>query len=308
MKRNPKVSAIITTHNRISLLPRAINSVLNQTYDNIELIIISDGSTDGTDEFMQKYNDKSNIKFISYYPAKGGNYARNRGILEARGDFIAFLDDDDEWLPEKITKQVLEFEADNSIGLVYTGKNIIYTDKKISYRSISTNKGNPKTDILISNFIGTTSTVMVKRDIAIKCGLFDENLCAQQDYDLWIRICQKCNVASVPEPLINYYNYFKTNQVSDKTALYEQSCKYMDEKYRDLYQQLSMEDYKLHESMNLIHLAQKCMRNKLGKKSRIYLKEAFKKRKSINPILMFIISFFPFEFNLYLHKLKNFIK
>jgi glycosyltransferase involved in cell wall biosynthesis len=95
--KNVKVSVIIPTHNRAKLLERAIKSVLEQTYANFEIIVVSDGSTDETDLIMQKYkNQDARIKYISYYPAKGANHARNIGIKAAEGEYIAFLDDDDE--------------------------------------------------------------------------------------------------------------------------------------------------------------------------------------------------------------------
>ena len=106
---NYKVSAIITTHNRLELLIKAINSVLNQTYENIELIIVDDNSTDGTRTYIQKLlleNKDISYIYISPDDSKGGNYARNLGINAASGEYIAFLDDDDEWLVDKIQKQI----------------------------------------------------------------------------------------------------------------------------------------------------------------------------------------------------------
>ena len=118
-----KISVVIPTHNRVDLLPRAIKSVLEQTYKDIEIVVVSDGSTDGTDEYMKQYADNPNVKYISYHPGRGGNYARNAGFDAAKGEFVAFLDDDDEWGPTKIEKQVALMEADEEVGLVYTGIN-----------------------------------------------------------------------------------------------------------------------------------------------------------------------------------------
>ena len=114
----PKVTAIITTHNRKSLVGRAIESVLNQSYENIECIVVDDASSDGTEEVCRKYP----IKYI-YIPqaeSKGGNYARNVGIKKAQGKYVAFLDDDDYWLKEKISKQVTLIE-EKKCELVYSG-------------------------------------------------------------------------------------------------------------------------------------------------------------------------------------------
>lgn len=80
------VSAVITTHNRVNLLGRAIASVLNQTYDDLELIVVSDGSADGTDDFMKRYDENPRVQYISYHPGRGGNYARNTGIKASKGN------------------------------------------------------------------------------------------------------------------------------------------------------------------------------------------------------------------------------
>lgn len=103
------VTAIITTHNRLELLKRAIESVMTQSYPNIELIIVDDHSTDGTDEYCKQLSISThNITYINIprEQSKGGNYARNLGIKNSHGVYIAFLDDDDIWLPEKINLQV----------------------------------------------------------------------------------------------------------------------------------------------------------------------------------------------------------
>lgn len=301
------VSAIITTHNRLNVLPRAIESVFNQTYCNIELIVVSDGSSDGTDEYMKQYEDNLRVKYISYFPSRGGNYARNKGILAARGNYIAFLDDDDEWHPQKISKQIAKIIEDNSIGLVYVGKNIIYPKKKISYKSIPPEIFNARHNILIDNFIGTTSSVLVKRDIVVACGMFDEKLKALQDHDLWIRVCQLCSIAMVGEPLLNYYNYPNVNQISDKTSLYEECRRYIENKYKDLYNSLSENEYLRYELTNLLEQALRCQRNGLKKKSRYYLKLAFKKERRFKTIVLILLSFMPFNFNLCLRKYKSII-
>ena len=113
------VSAIITTHNRQDLLLRAVRSVFSQTYKNIELIVVDDASNDRADELLKEFN----LQYI-YIPkeeSKGGNHARNTGILTAKGEYVALLDDDDYWLPTKIEKQVRLIEEKKS-GIVYCGR------------------------------------------------------------------------------------------------------------------------------------------------------------------------------------------
>ena len=121
-KEKPTVSVIIPTYNRAKLLPRAIKSVLNQTFKDFEVIIVDDGSTDNTEEVInefQKHNKR--IKYIRHEKNKGAAAARNTGIKIAQGEYIAFQDSDDEWLPNKLEKQMEIFEsAPAEIGVVYT--------------------------------------------------------------------------------------------------------------------------------------------------------------------------------------------
>ncbi len=106
---NPTVSVIIPTYNRANLVSRAIKSVLNQTYQDFEIIVVDDCSEDNTEEIVKSFND-SRIRYIKHKKNKGGSAARNTGIKRARGKYIAFLDDDDEWLPSKLEKQIMLFE------------------------------------------------------------------------------------------------------------------------------------------------------------------------------------------------------
>lgn len=127
---------VIPTHNRAELLPRAVKSVQSQTRPVDEIIIVSDGSTDDTEEIVKRFAEEDErIRLIAYHPGHNGNYARNRGIEAATGEFIAFLDDDDEWLPKKTELQMALFEKDQEVGLVYSGQNCIYTDTGVSYSS-----------------------------------------------------------------------------------------------------------------------------------------------------------------------------
>src|SRR6056297_3803158 len=134
-----KVSIIIPTYNRKKLLKNAIQSVLKQTYKNLEIVIVDDGSSDGTQNLIDNINNNK-IKYIRNEKSVGGSQARNIGINNSTGKYITFLDDDDEYLPEKIEKQVLKFN-NNNIGLVYTGVILNYIDLNIKYKIIPDKKG-----------------------------------------------------------------------------------------------------------------------------------------------------------------------
>ncbi len=272
---NPLISVVIPTHNRKDLLPRAIKSAQNQTYKNIEIIVVSDGSTDGTDEIMKEIeNQDRRICYISYKPGKGGNYARNTGIKAAKGEYVAFLDDDDEWHKDKLEKQINIVKSDPSIGLVCCGINSItegvdYVTKYIPPATYDSSKL-----ILMKNCIGSTTTVMVRKDIFERSGLFDEELGALQDYDLWIRICQHTHVGVVKEPCVEYYNYKSSNQVSQYTDKYEKAVDRISSKYEDLADKLSEGEKKERHIWLELLLAKKCIRNGDPKGARIYVKKA----------------------------------
>lgn len=179
-----KISVVVPTHNRRDLLQRAVESAQAQTYADIEIIVVSDGSTDGTKEAVEVVAaDDSRIRFIELSPARGGNAARNAGIEAATGDYVAFLDDDDKWLPEKLEKQMKVMQADPTLGLVYTGVRILYVNEGVAYNSKARDAGDMRQKILLENYIGTTSTVLVKKDLLREAGMFDVELKALQDYD-----------------------------------------------------------------------------------------------------------------------------
>ncbi len=296
------VSCVIPTHNRADLLPRAIKSIQNQTYKNLEIIIVSDGSTDNTAKVMKALCETdARIKFIDYPSAQGGNFARNIGIEKARGELIAFLDDDDEWLPEKIEKQIQLIN--DEVGLVYTGVKIIYVNEKIEYTFISKKKGDLSKEILLDNCIGTTSAVMIKKELLEKAGMFDNKLKALQDFDLWIRVCQLCKVDVVEEELIYYYNYTGKVQVSATTQKYVDSFDYINNKYKKLFNHLNLEKAKEKKRNEYMLLANKAMRNGDKKLTRKYIGMALKNGFSKNAIAYWGLSFTNFRIVLKIRKL-----
>lgn len=287
------ISVVIPTHNRADLLERAVKSVLNQTYQKFEIIIVSDGSTDNTDEVVEKLkNNDKRIRYISYHPGKGGNVARNMGIEDANYENIAFLDDDDEWLPEKLEKQIDILKSDLGIGLVYTGVKSIYVNENITYESRPNESGDLSERIFLKNFIGTTSTVIVKKSLLLKAGLFNVELQALQDYDLWIRIVQHTNVGVITEPCVNYYNYVGNKQISQQTQKYVESIEYIRDYYSDDFSKLGNKEYKVH-MQNFNHLlANKAMRNKNRRDALKFSLKAFLCKpnlKSLGFIIMSII-------------------
>lgn len=201
----PTVSVIIPTWNRAATLPRAIDSVLGQTFGDFELLIVDDGSTDGTAGVVEAMNDPR-IRLLRQPHNQGVGAARNRGLHEARGEFIAFLDSDDEWLPGKLQRQLDRFaELPADVGLIYTGVETITADGRRSARRPAL-RGDVSRRLLLRNGIhGGGSNVMLRRSIAQQVGFFDEEIPAIEDYDYWLRAAQRCRVDFVPDTLIRYH-------------------------------------------------------------------------------------------------------
>jgi len=200
------VSIILPTHNRAHLLPRAINSVLNQTYTNFELIIVDDGSTDDTEELVKTFNDER-IVYLKNEKNLGATASRNRGINYSKGNLIAFQDSDDEWMPEKLEKQITALNFDFGAGAAYTGYfRITNNDKRyVPDNWVNILEGNIYMELLKGNFIGTP-TILLKKECLYDSGLFDEKLPRLQDWDLVLRISKKYNFKFINEPLLNAYN------------------------------------------------------------------------------------------------------
>jgi len=209
MKKKPNVSVIIPTYNRAQIIGRAIESALNQTYQNIELIIIDDGSTDNTMEVIKKYRSwDKRVKYICHEKNRGGSAARNTGIKIALGKYIAFLDSDDEWLPKKLEKQIIKMKdlPFDIWGGIYCGFYYI-TNRK--YKIIkATKKGILKKEILKKEVdTGGASTILLTRNTVNEIGLFDESFKRHQDWEYLIRFFRYYKLYSLEEPLVKIYGH-----------------------------------------------------------------------------------------------------
>ncbi len=208
MNKIPTVSVIITTYNRADLLPRAINSVLNQTYKDFELIIVDDGSTDNTKEIVEDFQQKDSRIVYVYQENQGWPSALNKGLSVVRGEFIAFLDSDDEWLPLKLEEQINIFNKSNSTNLGMVGCDILIIKENTNFKKefkFSALKENLIENVLKGRLPTTLSALLIRREIFNKIGLIDKNLRRMADQDLWIRILQYYNVDFVPSILLKYY-------------------------------------------------------------------------------------------------------
>jgi len=202
----PQVSVIIPTFSRAEVLPIAIRSVLNQTFQDLEILIVDDGSSDTTQAVVKSFDD-DRIHYIRHPKPRGGAAARNTGIAHSRGEYVAFLDDDDEWYPHKLARQMeVMRRSEPEVAAVYSGYFVVErATGKIRGRMTPKFRGDLASELLRENPIGGTSCMLVRKDCLEKVGCFDEQLPSFQDYDLWIRISREFRFDYVEEPLLNYY-------------------------------------------------------------------------------------------------------
>jgi glycosyltransferase involved in cell wall biosynthesis len=202
----PTVGVIIPTHNRANYLPVAISSVLNQSFQDFEILVVDDGSTDSTAAVVAGFSDQR-MKYIRHETSKGGSAARNTGIRNSNCPFIAFLDDDDEWLPSKLQLLIdLLKSSPTEVGAAYSGYWIVdRSTGKICGKKTPAKRGDLSQQLLAGNCIGGTSAVVARSECFERVGMFDEDLPSFQDYDLWIRISKDFQFEFIPHPLSNYY-------------------------------------------------------------------------------------------------------
>lgn len=201
----PLVSVIIPTYNRANIVTDAIESVLNQTYKNIEIIVVDDGSIDNTKEILRHYENR--IKYI-YKLNAGASSARNAGVREAKGEYIAFLDSDDLWHPERLAEIRNYLENNQEYSAVITDVENIEgtTGKTIGY--ILYEKNWPYSEnvlpYVIKYLIGGFSNLTIKREAVLELGEFDEKLKTAEDIDYFLRIATRYKIGLLAKPLLKY--------------------------------------------------------------------------------------------------------
>lgn len=220
------VSVIIPTYARPQYLRRAIDSVLAQTYPNIEIIVVDDNGI-GTENqrytsiLLSEYIQMNKIIYLAHEKNKNGSAARNTGIRHAHGQYIAFLDDDDEFLPTKIEKQVKRLEeCDSQVGACYCGWNIM-EDRKLRGVMVFKGEGNLLEDMLtLKNPLCGGSSLLLKRQVCEHLNGFDETFRRHQDWEFMVRFFRKYDITVVAESLVVIH--IETHHVRPKSKLIEE--------------------------------------------------------------------------------------
>ncbi|GAA3973997.1 glycosyltransferase family A protein [Allohahella marinimesophila] len=205
--QRPTVSVIIPVYNRAHLLQRTIRGVLQQTFEDFEVLIIDDCSKDDPASVVAAIQDPR-LRYIRQPENRGVAAARNRGLREARAPFVAFLDDDDEWFPQKLALQVSLLEAAApEVGLVYTGTETI-TDNGSRTIDTPSAHGDLYQELLIRNILhGAPASALMRRNVITNVGFFDETLPAIEDYDYWLRVSRYYRIECVSTPLVRYNDF-----------------------------------------------------------------------------------------------------
>lgn len=240
---NKLVSVVITTYKReLKILKESLDSVLNQTYPLIEIIVVDDNGKDSpyAKENSSFFRALDNVNYVLNEKNSGAQFSRNKGILLSKGTYVAFLDDDDIWMPEKIEKQMALFE-DSEVGLVFCDGYLFYEERGITQdekyqKNPYFNQPLSFQRLLFNDYIGSTSQAIIRKECFAKVDLFDNEMSARQDYDMWLRISQFYKVIGISEALW-YYRIHANERISTNNEKCLSAYKRILEKYEDAYKE-----------------------------------------------------------------------
>lgn len=298
-----KVSVIITTYNLKSFLERSIKSVISQNYNNLELLIIDDGSTDNSKKLVEQFIEKdSRIKYF-YQENKGQSSAINLGIKKSTGDIISILDCDDEYLPDKLEKTIKILEKYHNIDFILSYAYRVFEDGKIKkfknfYKNILLKKDWIK---LWENFgIISLSTISFRKKLIDKIGFFDEKLKFAADVDFYMRAIKETDFYFIPDFLVKYYE--REGSSSKKFSNYIPDFEYILEKYFNVFNEYPKSSVFVLKSLGTCYLL-----NGDFKKSTAYFLKAIKANPyKLRLYFQFLISLFPWLYKKILFLKKKF--
>lgn len=251
------VSVIIPTYNRADHIEQAIRSVLDQTHEKIEIIVINDGSSDDTSEVLAKYEDNKKIKLLQNERNKGRSRTRNRGIKQSQGEYICILDDDDQWAPTKVEKQVERFDQlGPEYALVYTWAFVKSGQRTVSKMS-DTKRGNIYPEILGSYELNPHTSYMIRSSCLDEIGGYDPEFQYGEDWDLTIRIGKQWKVDYIPEYL-SIVNSHEGNLLSiEQMAHYDKMLVKFNEEFQQYPEQRRRLLANKYEMKGLVNVAEK---------------------------------------------------
>jgi len=297
---------IIPVYNAEKFIKETIESVLEQTYQDFEIIIIDDGSTDKSAEVIKSFDDKRII--YTYQKNQGVSATRNIGILKSNGEYIALLDHDDLWLPEKLERQIPILESNSNVGLVYSDCYIIALNGNIlgrNFKDHRPHRGKVLPDLFLDNFIPCL-TAVIRKNILNHTKFFNPELSIAEEYDLFLRIARSYEIEYIDLPLAEY-RIHETNFSKDAVSAYEEEntlVKTFLERHPGLRDVLSN---KVDKRLAAIYynLGKAYFFQGEVKKSRCFLDKAIKTYMAVRPFLFKLLTFLGYRFVEKLRKLKR---
>lgn len=225
------VSVIIPAYNRALYINQTVNSVLNQSFQDFELIVIDDGSTDGTYERLQEYGGQITLLTHKNLANKGQSVSINLGLREAKSKYIAILDSDDFWEPGKLHIQVDYLEKHPEIGLVYCNGYGVDSDGKRYYDFYSEdpNEQNDPNRVLLDCYILLPQNSLVRKSVYDQVGFFNETYRSAQDHDMLIRIAEVCKFAYLPDYVFNYRRHENSISAQNQDVRWTTGFKILEE-------------------------------------------------------------------------------
>ena len=300
----PQVSAIITTFNRANFLEKAIKSVLGQTYSDFELLILDNSSIDDTQNVVKSFID-DRIRYIRHQPLNIAQ-ARNLGVKEAKGEYVAFLDDDDEWLPNKLKAQLEVFkEGDESLGLVYGGFIWMAETGEDIKKHIPKLRGAILPDLLTQRdaFTGSASNPMLRKSAVEGLGGYNEEVLTGEDWELYLRLSEEYQVDFTEEPVVKIRHHSGARLGDKLKSAAELELMVMD-RYREIFEK----NQKL-KSFYFQKIGGKFYRSGEVKKGKDYIARAIKiYPANFSAYGQYILSFFGQIFYRGIHKTYQSVK
>jgi glycosyltransferase involved in cell wall biosynthesis len=227
--QRPRVSVVVPTYGRERVLGRALDSVLGQSVVDLEVIVVDDASPDSTRTAVERYRNR--VHYLRHQANRGGSAARNTGIAASRAPLVAFLDDDDEWLPGKLERQLeLIDRSEPDVGVVYCGfEKVSERTGEVVETSVPPTDGLGPIEFLRSTRFAT-SVAVVRREHLEAIGGFDEALVGSQDRDLWLRLARRCRLVGLPDVLVRHHVH--AGQITSALGTKIQAKERMLRKYR----------------------------------------------------------------------------
>jgi len=198
----PKVSVIVISYNMARLVTRAIQSIFSQTFRDYEILFVDDGSTDDTKQVVESFGDR--VRYF-YQENAGLAAARNRGILASRGEYIAFLDSDDYWVPDKLEVQVAVLDKNPRVGLVHARALVVNEEGKPRGFMPVKRPGRTFREIIEVGAFFPVCSVMVRKECFIKAGICNADVVNVEDTDMWLRVARHCDIYEVEGRHLSYY-------------------------------------------------------------------------------------------------------